>query len=84
MDGRIKDGERSGNYEKSLPPLFNPSLTLLCTCKPPPSVFQILRLTSPRDDLSMWGGGRRKTAGMKRSRRAEIKKKGRCREEGLG
>lgn len=32
MDGRIKDGKRSGNYEKSLPPLFNPSLTLLCTC----------------------------------------------------
>lgn len=81
MDGRIKDGKSSGNYEKSLPSLFNPSLTLLCTCKPPPYVFQILRLTSSRDDLSTWRGDRRKTAGMKRSRRAEIKKTGRCRED---
>lgn len=32
MDGRIKDSKRSGKNEKSLPPVFNPSLSFPRTC----------------------------------------------------
>ena len=86
MDGRIKDRRKSGKYDKSLPSLFNPSLPLLRTCRS-------CRLFSgfPAWLLVVWvcgcvggcgcgcgcRGDERKTAGMKRSKRAEIKKKGR-------
>lgn len=80
MDGRIKDGKRSGNYEKSLPPLFNPSPTLLCTCSSLRlfsgfSASLLLVMICQRGGAE--GRDMKKTAGMKRSRRAEIKKKGR-------
>lgn len=75
MDGRIKDRKRSGKYEKSLPPLFNPSLTFLRLFSGF-SAWLLLLMICQRGGGGRRGDGR-KTAGMKRSRRAEIKKKGR-------
>lgn len=77
MDGRIKDSKRSGKNEKSLPPVFNPSLSFPRTCCSRRlfsgfSAWLLLVMICQRG-----GGDERKTAGMKRSRRAEIKKKGR-------
>lgn len=80
MDGRIKERKRSGKYEKSLPLLFNPWLPLLLMCRSRRlfsgfSAWLLLVMICPHGGAV--GGDERTTAGMERSRRAEIEKKGR-------